>query len=529
MTKYQAPRNTRRVMKSKLGRFRGGKLAPVMAVPVRPSEGGMLTQNITMELDPIAGRMVTEMTGELIAVFVPVQAIDAIKDPAASYAGMTEVIREKLLTGTPLFGLETEGEISKRCGVEPRSIGGVMKVNEMVRLGHNAAVNFLRVRKFDKATKLLHGNTAVTPAIIGDTILDRMNGVLDPDDRINGSVELTIPSFRSDVRGITVNSTGAANVASGTGVRSTNAAHDSTATATSHGAMNSANVQVKVTGAPSGTQRPDIYVEFAGASAGNVSLVDFYNAQKQDEIVRQMDQILKDNPEYGEEMVLRWAHGLSIDSGHIPFILAERKQVFGKDIIPAMDSAGVAADTMRSDMTLQLGFTVPIPRTELGGIIITFAVLKPDETIATQPDPILSDVWGLDNFVADELALDPVPVTLRELNSACGAGNEGTIAFYTGLNALHQAYVNYGLSRQLDPGTVENKTAIWQLEIPLSVTPSNILYPDSLPHYPFADQLAEVCTYNVSSMARIVTPMIFGPTPIEDIDVITTEDLFEEA
>jgi hypothetical protein len=241
-----------------------------------------------------------------------------------------------------------------------------------------------------------------------------------------------------------------------------------------------------------------------------------------------MREIMDENPEYGQEMILRWAHGLSVDSGKVPWVLAEETRVFGKNIVPAMDTAGVQQDVMRSDMALKMEFTVPVPRTELGGIIITFAVVKPDETLSDQPHPFLSDVWGLDNFVADELAIDPVPVTIRELDSECTSAQENTVTMYTGLNALKQTYVDYGLSRQLNPETVEAKTAIWQLKIPLSVTPDTILYPENLSHYPFAVQLAEVCTYTITSAATIQTPITFGPTPVEELSVIETEDLFEE-
>lgn len=172
-----------------------------MAAAIKGNEGGMLSQSVTFELDPIAGRMVTPITGEIVSVVVPVQAIDAIKDPEAAYAGMTEVIREKILSGQPLFGLENETEISKRCGVNPRSIGGVKKVNEMVRLAHNAAVNYLRMRKYVKASVLLHSSTAITPAILSSTVLERLNGVLDPDDHINGAVQLDIPNVNMPVLG----------------------------------------------------------------------------------------------------------------------------------------------------------------------------------------------------------------------------------------------------------------------------------------------------------------------------------------
>lgn len=522
MKSYQSAKNVRREARSRTGRFRGGKLNPVMAVAIRGNEGGVLSQNITLELDPIPGRLITEITADFMALFVPVQAIDAIKDPEAAYAGMTEVIREKLLSGTPLFGLENEGEISQRCKVNPRSIGGAKRVNEMVRLAHNAAVNFLRQRKYVNATLIPHTNAVVTPAILGQTVLERLNGVLDPDDRINGSVQLNIPDMELPVAGIGISSThgpGAARTVRETG---------DTATTSYPASAGGNDVIVKATTNTGSSAFPQIVAQLNGVVAGNLSLTDIYNAEKRDALTRTMRKIMDDNPEYGQEMILRWAHGLSVDTGKIPFILAEITRTFGKNIVPAMDTAGVNGDVMRSDMALRMEFTVPVPRTELGGIIVTFAVIRPDETLSDQPHPFLSDVWGLDNFVADELAIDPVPVTIRELDSECDAGDESTVSMYTGLNALKQTYVDYGLSRALDPNTVEAKTAVWQLKIPLSVTPDTILYPEDLDHYPFADQEAEVCTYTINTAATIQTPITFGPTPVEELAVIGDEDLFEE-
>lgn len=529
---FQKTRNTRREARTLVGRTRGGKLTPIMATPVRGNEGGMLSQSVTLELDPIAGRMITPITAEMRAVFVPVQAIDAIKDPAAAYAGMTEVIREKLLTGNPLFGLENEGEISKRCGVNPRSIGGAKKVNEMVRLAHNAAVNYLRQRKYDKATLVAHTNTAVTPAIIAQTVLDRLNGVLDPDDRINGSVALELPSMNLPL-------VGAAPV---TGITQSSNNYPSVAGVTMTGSMtqlelnaatNALNFKRK-SGNPYGTELDivanlsTVTAQLNGTTAGNVSLVDFYNAERMDQLTRVMREIVDNNPEYGEEMVLRWAHGLQVDAGKVPFVIAEKTQPFGRSLVGATDAVGVLADTMRSDMMLEMSFTVPIPKTELGGIIVTFLSIKPDETLAGQPHPFLSDVWGAENFVADEMALDPVPVTIRELDADCTSGQETTVALYTGHNALKATYVDYGLNRHLNPTTVANKTALWQIKVPMSVTPNSILYPDNLDHYPFADSSAEVCTYTIMSQAVVQTPMHIGPTPVETLAIIDSETLFED-
>ncbi|EEW26014.1 hypothetical protein [Rhodobacter ferrooxidans] len=520
MKNYQSTRNTRRESRTLVGRFRGGKLFPVLATAVRGSEGGLLSQNVTLELDPIAGRLITPITAEMYSVFVSVQAIDAIISPENAYSGMTDVIREKLLTGNPLFVTEAESDISKACGVNPRRITGVARVNQAVRIAHNAAVNFLRQRKYSKAAVLLHSNTAITPALIAQTVLDRMNGVLDPEDRVNGAVALQIPNMVLPVEGIRF-----------TGAPATQSAvwrQDGNWSTLDAVHTQQLTVGFEKTGIGA-SMVPHVTAKLNGATAGAVNLVDFYNAQTQDRLVRTMREIADENPEYGDEMILRWAHGLSVDPGRMPILLAEKTVTFGRNIVGATDTTGVQDDVIRSDMAVTMGFTVPVPSTELGGIIVTFCTVKPDETISAQPHPILSDVWGLDNFVADELALDPVPVTVREMDADCAQAQEATVLFYTGLNALKATYVHYGLSRRLDPATVENKTAVWQLEIPMSVTPENILYPASLDHFPFADQNAEVCTYTVSSNLVLRTPMIFGPTPVEELAIIETADIFEDA
>ena len=530
MTKYQEHRTKRRYGNARVGRFKAGKLAPVMALPVRPSEGGVVSFGLEMELDPIEGRMLTPMFGELTAVFVPVEACDYIRDPAAAYAGMREVIREKLLSGAPLFGLEDENEISKRCGVTPRSIGGVNKVCSIVRLAHNAGVNYLRQRKYHKAALLLHSSMVVTPALVTETVLERFRGVLDPDDRINGAVQLDIPNMDLPVRGIGLVS-GTAPVGATT-VRdespSSNypnsygiAGGGSAATA----GQTHVHIRTKTGGA---SAYPDIVAKLNGVAAGNVSLLDFYNAQKKDGLIRIMDQIIRDNPEFGYEMVARWCHGLSVDSGHVPFVIYEERQEFNKAMAWASDTEGVENDVKRTDGVLMMSGTVPVPKTELGGVIVFYASFKPDETIPNQPDPFFSEPWGVDNFVADELALDPQPVTLRELDSEITAGQEATITFYTGKNQLKAHYSSYGLSRQLDPMTIEHKTVIWQLQVPLSVTPDNIRYPEVVSQYPFKDQNAEVVRYKVQAVMNLGSPMVVGPTPIENVAVVDDLDLFDE-
>ena len=517
--KYQRPISKRRESRSLGGRFKGGKLAPVMAVPMRESETAILSQSINYELDPIAGRMITPITAEMIAVYVPMQAVDAIKNPEEAYAGMTEAVREKLLSGTPLFGLEDESELSKRLGINPRSINGVKKVNEVGRLAHNAAVNYLRQRKFVDTVKVLADNMAVTPAIISDTVLDRLNGVLDPEDRVNGAVELDFGVDMLPVKGIGVE-VGYSTVNQTTAGQWKDADGDNP-----KGHMFRPLQQDWFLRADGPNGDPAPYADLSGAAAGRVSLTDFYNAELMDTLTRQMRQMIDDNPEYGEEMITRWAHGLSVDTGKTPWVIYERQMFFGNRYREAMD--GPNLDVAQSDMAQNISFTVPVPATELGGIIITFACVKPDETLESQPHPFLSEPWTAQNFVSDELARDPVPVTIRDLFSDCAPADENTRALYVGHNGLKRTYISYGFNRHLDLDTVENQTALWQLNVPMSVTPESVLYPEELEHYPFADQEAEVCTYAITSQAVVSTPMIFGPTPVEDLDVLDDENLFE--
>jgi len=136
--------------------------------------------------------------------------------------------------------------------------------------------------------------------------------------------------------------------------------------------------------------------------------------------------------------------------------------------------------------------------------------------------------WVARNFVADELQLDPVPVTKRMLDNNILSVEENDVAFYTGLNALARNYQSYGISRRLDPELISNKMLIYQLRIPMSVTPDNINYPEDFQQHIFADPTAEVVACFKQSAFRGTTPIVFGPTPRETVEIIDAEDIFEE-
>ena len=449
MLNYQKPRSTRTESRTIVGTVRGGRHQPAYAIAFRESESAVVQQTVYAKLAPIAGQMLTPISATVECVYVPAPAIDALKNPNDDYPGNSEVFRQKLLSGNPVFGLEDETEISKALGIEPRSISGVKKVNEAGRLAYLAAVKYLRQKKYVNAYVPLAGWTNVLAATIGETVLDRLNAVLDPEDRVNGKIDF---GDRIAVEGVgfvdgTTPTTSQQGVVESDGV-------------TRWGPYTSDPVQVRFADG-----KPKIFADMNS----NISLTDFYLAERQDNITRELRKLVDENPEYGEELVARAAHGLSVDVGAQPFVTYRRDVTFGLNEIRAMDGANL--DVTQTNGMAKIDFSVVVPRTEFGGVMVTLLTIRPDETLANQPHPFLSEEWGAINYVADEMAIDPVPVTVRELYADCDQVDEDTIACYIGNNGLKKRYAAYGFHRGVDKTTVENKTAVWQIEVPLSVTP----------------------------------------------------------
>lgn len=526
----------RREYVSRTGTFRGGQLRPVMCTFVDGREAGVLSQEITMELAPIQGRLVTQVTGELTAVAVPVEAVDALLNPEADYPGLREVVRQKLLSQPALFGLEDDNLLAQALEINPRRVGGAFRVQTGACVAHNCAVNHLRRRRYLYATTLPHSVRQITPAIIGRTVLEMFNGVLDPDDRINGAVALTLPTLKLPIDGFGRAATATAQ----SGPIAVEESGGVTETYQSAGNTNATggNSFYVRTNAVDGS--PDIWANFNGIQAGEIAISDFYTAEKADDIVRIMRQIADANPEYAEESVLRWAYGFAIDPGSVPFVLAERSAPFGRSIVSATDTSGVNNEVIRSDGVLRLSFSVPVPKTELGYYVITFAVMKPDETLGTQPHPYLSNVLKATNFAAEQLrTLDPVPVYMRDLDTFVPTADETRRAFYTGLNEVKRNYVSYGLSRLMPANTVDSRTAVWQYKLPLSQyaagglteaeVSESILYPAVLDHYPFTlnGPTDHAVTYGVVSSLSVMSPLVVGASPVETLKVLDTENLLE--
>lgn len=529
MKDYRNPNSSRSEYQHQANKMRGGKLMPIMAVPFRPNEKGVVNQTINVELEPIAGRLITDIYARVTAVFVPALAIDALVNSAAEYPGNAEIFRQKLLNGDMVFPLEGEGTLTQRMGINPVRIAGTETVNSIARYAHNAAVNFLRQRLYVDAATIPATNTAVTPALLSSTVLDRFNAVLTPEDRINGSVELqgTIPikgiGFRASTKGTgtqtfgTSESTGVNRSMTGSVIK------DSAATG-----LGAGQAHLMIEEDPNNPDFPLIVADLGLTNDQRLSLADFYSAEKMDKLTRAMRQHIDRNPQYGVEQIVRMVHGLSIETGKVPYVVFQRTVELASGIKSAMD--GASLDVMQTNTDGVIDFAVPIDGSEFGGIMITFLEVKPEEVIDEQPHPVLTEPWEVDNLAAQELAIHPVSVTMRQMDSNVELADEDTVAFWVGPQHFRRRYENYGFNRGVNTSTIEHKSAMWRYGLPLSVSPESVLYPDDLDHYPFTLNAPtdDAVSYSIMSAAEIASPTILGPSPVEDLPILDTENVFDE-
>lgn len=510
----------RRTAQDKGQRVKLGKLAGVMAYPFLAGESGIINQTVAIELNKIMGELESNIWAKVTSVYVPVQAVDALLNDADPNSGITEILRRKVMDGTPLFTLENEGEITKRLNINPKPIGGNKRVSSVARIAYNVAVNHLRRRRYIYADVLTAANAVVTPAIINETVLDKYNAALDPDEHINGNVSLRLSDTDAPLKGIyqTDNSVVAAATPS----------FNSTAQGLEVGHSGNRVGFKRKAGNPAGTSL-DIWADLSEVAAEGISLVDLYNAQNRDKLVRRMREIADANPEDGEDAILRWVYGLSTDTGQHPFVVYEERKSLVDMRQNAVDGAGMVDDIRTAHVLGAFQANIVVPRTELGGVVITLVQVTPDEYIDQMPHPILTDDWSVANRASAAMKMDPEIVIAREMYADVSTPAGETLPlFYTGHNERKRNYVDYGFSRQVDPSTVENKTVMWQYAIPAGVTPSNILYPETFVQYPFADQNAENALVRVKSTVSVATNMFFGPSPVETVAIVDDENIFDE-
>ncbi|MEM9422707.1 MAG: hypothetical protein AAF986_09415, partial [Pseudomonadota bacterium] len=352
------------------------KSHPLGILRFRPDEGGTVSTDLNLKLAPVNGYMRSMAYAHVVQVFVPYQAIEKLELDTQDDAGVTEMSRRRLMAGEGI-GLEDEGTITKASNIHPRSVGGAKRVTKTARLAYICAVNHMRKYAYFAATEAPKTETAILPAILTANILERFNGVIEPERLIDGAINLT---GELPVKGIGVNTTatfpntwdtketgGNTENYAGTGfVRST-----------------SDSLVLQVEEDPANPGYPRIVADTSGAS--ELTLRDLIVSQKLDGLVRKFAQMIQDDPINGEEVVERALYGISVDYDHNCQVVYNN--VFPMKAIHSRPMDGPSVNDVSAHFELDKRIATIVPRSELGGQLVTLCMIKPVETLAQQPNP----------------------------------------------------------------------------------------------------------------------------------------------
>lgn len=501
---FNGQRRLRPWRNTHFGGLQAVKAHPIAICAFRPDEGGTVATNLNVRLAPVSGFMRSKAYVDVVQVFVPYQAIEKLElIDTQDDAGVTEMTRRRLMAGQGI-GLEDEGTITKAANIHPRSVGGDKKVSKTARLAYIAAVNHLRKHAYFAATEAPKTETAILPAILTANVLERFNGVLDPETLIDGAVNLT---GELPVKGI---GTYAAPVNLGTTqYKETGGETDQYGS----GWQGNASQHLYVEEDPENAGYPRIVADMGGSS--EFTLRDMIESQKIDGLIRQFAKMIQDDPINGEEKVERALYSLSVDYDANCHVLY--RQVHELTAMHQRPTDGASINDVSAHFELDERFAAMVPRSELGGQLVTLVMVKPVETLAKQPDPAQTEAWQLVNRIHDETQLQEVLLTRADLESDVAAIDEDTPAFWVGHNALKHGYATQGANAQQTYLT-EMKSSMWTYEIPSSVTPENVNYPaEGIDMYPFFNWNGAHAEYTVSQVAAISTSLAKGPNPVEKI------------
>lgn len=482
---------------------------PVSICGFRPDEGGTVSTKLNVKLAPVSGYMRSNAYVEVVQVLVPYQACEKLELDTQEDAGVTEMTRRRLMAGEGL-GLEDYGEIAQAANVHPISIGGVKKNVKTVRLSYVAAMNHLRKAAYFAAGQRTKTQTAIMMATLTANVLQRYNGVMDPERHIDGAINLTgdLP-----VKGI-ANQQGASYTSTNVNVVETGAGQETYAHASNiDDASSSFHIETDASGVP------QIFVDLDGAS--ELTLRDMIKSQKLDGLIRQFAKIIKDDPVNGEEAVERALYGLSVDYDHNCQVMY--RQVHELKAVHTRPMDGASINDVSANFELDTRFATVVPRMELGGELVTIVMVKPLETIVAQPDPLHTQPWQLINRVQDETELDETLLTRRNLESGVPAIDEDQPVFWVGHNSLEHRYETHGANEYLVPGT-QLKSSMWTYPIPVSASPENTSYPNAgVDMYPFHNWNGAHAEFTVDQVAAISTPLALGPNPVERIQLFADD------
>lgn len=507
-SKFNGQRRIRSWQNTHFGGMSAVKAHPLAICRFRPNEGGSVVTNLNTKLAPVSGYMRSKAYVRVVQVFVPYQAIEVLELDAQEDAGVTEMTRRRLMAGQGI-GLEDEGVITKAANIHPRSVGGDKRLTKTARLAYLAAVNHMRLSAYFNATLVDKTETAILPAVLSANVLNRFNGVLEPETLVDGAINMT---GELPVQGINFTGTHVG-IANRTGPESGEGADVTYPRSRDTSFSGASSVNFKSD--PTNANRPDISVSLDTAS--ELSLRDMVKSKKLDEIVRTFAQYIQDDPINGEEVVERAMYGISVDYDHNCQVLYDNQ--FALTAQHQRPTDGASINDVSAHFELNEQFATLVPRAELGGQLVTLVSILPVETMQKQPDPAQTEAWELVNRIHDETELDETLLTRADLETEVADVDEDTPAFWVGHNSLKHAYATQGVNDQQVLG-VEMKSSMWTYEVPTSVTPENISYPDSgIDMYAFFNWNGAHAEYTIDQRAAITTSLAKGPNPVERIQL----------
>jgi hypothetical protein len=506
------------------GSMLAAKAHPLACCAFLPGEAGTISTDLDVALAPVSGHMLTNAYVDLVQVFVPYQAIEKLELDTQEDAGVTEMARRRLEAGQGI-GLEDAGDVSGHSNVHgKRVVDGPLRVSKTVRLAYIAAVNHLMKAAYHGALQYDKNSTAILPAILTANILERFNGVLDPERTIDGAINLT---GELPVKGIGMVERGFGTTTETT-VREagegTNQTIEGWEVGDTHGNNSIIVERTEIEGTSFNV--PDVRVDLDGVT--ELTLRDMVRSQKLDGLVRKFARMIQADPINGEQKVARALYGLSVDYDHNCQVLY--RKVHELSPMHQRPSDGASINDVSAHYYLRTRFATVVPRGELGGQVVTIAMVKPLEVTQAQPDPRQTRQWALTNKVHDELDLDEVLLTRAELETNVAAADKDQAAFWVGHNALLHDYATQGPNWSTTGAlSVEMQSTAWTYNVPTSVTPENVAYPASITMYPFFNWNGRHAEYHIRQHAMISTPMAKGPTPVERIQLFADDPTLLDA
>lgn len=525
MSAFNGKRRLRKWSNTHYGGMEAAKEWPLAMCAIRPDEGGTIQTNLNVKLAPVAAYMSSSAYVDVKQIFVPYQAIEKMWLSEQEDAGVTEMTRRRMEAGQ-VVGLAGTSDISRACNIHPKTVGAhangdlQLRVSGTVYRAYNCAVNHLRKVAYHKAEQLGDTDVSIAPAVLTANVLDRYNGVNDPEKLVDGAINLTGELAVTGIGRLETDGDGAIPEESNVSVvehDGTVKTYDSAAWAGRDDTSQSFFVEL----GDNAPHAPQLKVGLSGAD--EISLRSMIESQKLDRLVRYFAKLIEQNPTHGEDMVARAIQGLSVDfDSDCQVVYRKVFELTPKHYRP---TDGDSINEISAHYQLDTSFATMVPRSELGGQLVTLVSVKPLETVGKQPDPFQTSNWELVNRIHDETQLDEQLVVRGDLESAVDAADKDQPVFWIGHNGLRHDYVTACANEHETP-QVQLQSSMWEYQIPTGVDETNVNYPEDFAQnhmYPFYNWNGPHAEYVISQRALISTHLAKGPDPVERIQLLADD------